>query len=77
MKLLRETRTLKVKAVSSLRIAMQAFNSFDDDGRITTVLLHLQHACEMLLKAVLIQNKANVFDKVTGRSISFDRSLGL
>lgn len=77
MKLLRETRTLKVKAVSSLRIGMQAFNSFDDDGRITTVLLHLQHACEMLLKAVLIQNKANVFDKVTGRSISFDRSLGL
>ncbi|OSN35972.1 hypothetical protein BV321_02027 [Pseudomonas syringae pv. actinidiae] len=41
MKLLRETRTLKVKAVSSLRIGMQAFNSFDDDGRITTVLLHL------------------------------------
>lgn len=77
MKLLREARTLKIKAVSSLRIGMQAFNSFDDDGRITTVLLHLQHACEMLLKAVLVQNKAKVFDKVTGRSITFDRSLGL
>ncbi|MBY8973062.1 hypothetical protein J1G33_21970 [Pseudomonas sp. P867] len=77
MKLLRDARTLKIKAVSSLRIGMQSFNSFDDDGRITTVLLHLQHACEMLLKAVLVQNKAKVFDKVTGRSISFDKSLGL
>lgn len=77
MKLVRDARTLKSKALSSLRTGMQAFNSFDDDGRITTVLLHLQHACEMLLKAVLVQNKANVFDKVTGRSISFDKSLGL
>lgn len=77
MKLLREARTLKAKAVSSLRTGMQAFNSFDDDGRITTVLLHLQHACEMLLKAVLVQNKAKVFDKETGRSITFDKSLGL
>lgn len=77
MKLLRETRTLKAKAVSSLRIGMQAFNSFDDDGRITTVLLHLQHGCEMLLKAVLVQHKVNVFDKLTGRSISFDKSLRL
>ena len=77
MKLLREARTLKAKAISSLRTGMQAFNSFDDDGRITTVLLHLQHACEMLLKAVLVQNKAKVFDNITGRSISFDKSLGL
>lgn len=39
---LREARTLKVKAVSSLRIGIQVFNSFEDDGRITTALLHLQ-----------------------------------
>lgn len=77
MKLVRDARTLKAKALSSLRTGMQAFNSFNEDGRITTVLLHLQHACEMLLKAVLVQNQANVFDKVTGRSISFDKSVGL
>lgn len=77
MKLVRDARTLKTKALCSLRTGMQAFNSFDDDGRITTVLLHLQHACEMLLKAVLVQNKAKVFDKEAGRSISFDRCLGL
>jgi|GEM_PF-6178964 len=77
MKLVRDARTLKGKALCSLRTGMQAFNSFDDDGRITTVLLHLQHACEMLLKAVLVQNQAKVFDKEAGRSISFDKCLGL
>ncbi len=77
MKLVREARTLKSKAISSLRVGMQAFNSFDEDGRVTTVLLHLQHACEMLLKAVLVQNRAKVFDKLTGRSITFEKCLGL
>ena len=77
MKLVRDSRTLKTKALSSLRTGMQAFNSFDDDGRITTVLLHLQHACEMLLKAVLVQNQAKVFDKEAGRSITFEKCLGL
>ena len=77
MTLVRDARTLKSKAISSLRTGMQSFNSFDEDGRVTTVLLHLQHACEMLLKAVLVQNKAKVFDKLTGRSISFEKCLGL
>jgi len=77
MKLVRDARTLKTKAIGSLRTAMTAFNSFDDDGRVTMVLMHLQHACEMLLKAVLSQRKAAVFDKETGRSIGFERCLGL
>lgn len=77
MKLVRDARTLKAKAIGSLRTAMTAFNSYDDDGRVTMVLMHLQHACEMLLKAVLVQKKARVFDKGTGRSIGFERCLGL
>ncbi len=56
---------------------MTAFNSYDDDGRVTIVLMHLQHACEMLLKAVLVQRKARVFDKDSGRSIGFEKCLGL
>lgn len=77
VKLVRDARTLRAKSIGSLRIAMTAFNSFDDDGRVTMVLMHLQHACEMLLKAVLCQRKANVFDKESGRSIGFERCLGL
>jgi hypothetical protein len=56
---------------------MATFNSYEEDGRITSVLLHLQHAGEMLLKAVLCQNKAKVFDKKTGKSLGFEKCLGL
>lgn len=77
MKLIRDARTLSLKAISSLRIAMTTFNSYDEDGRVTSVLLHLQHAGEMLLKAVLCQKKAKVFDKETGKSVGFEKCLRL
>ena len=56
---------------------MTAFNSYDDAGRVTTVLMHSQHACEMLLKAVLVQGKTKVFDKDSGKSIGFEKCLRL
>lgn len=77
MKLVRDAKTLKRNAIHSLRAAISAFNSFEDQGRITSVLLHSQHSCEMLLKAVLSQNKEKVFDRKTGKSIGFERCLGL
>lgn len=77
MPLVRDARTLKSKAICSLRIAMTSFNSYDEDGRVTSVLLHLQHAVEMLLKAVLCQRKAKVFDKETGKSMGFEKCLRL
>ncbi|WP_241249758.1 DUF3644 domain-containing protein [Rhodococcus sp. X156] len=75
MKLRNDTRHLKFKAISSMRSAMTAFNSPDDDGRVTRVLLHLQHAFEMLLKAALVQDKRPVFDKNTGRSVGFEKCI--
>jgi hypothetical protein len=77
VKLVWDARTLRTKAICSLKIAMPAFNSFDDNGRVTTVLLHLQHACEMLLKAVLAQKRVKVVDKDTGKSVDFEKSLRL
>jgi hypothetical protein len=77
VKLVRDARTLKAKSVSSLKTAMSAFNSYDDEGRITLVLMNLQHACEMLLKAILSQRKVKVFEKTTGKTIGFERCLGL
>ena len=72
-----EARVLKRKAVWSLVTATEAFNSPHDDGRTTKVLLHLQHSFEMLLKAVLVQAGASVFDPKTGRSIGFDACVNL
>jgi hypothetical protein len=77
MSLLRDAKTLKDKAIASLKIAMATFNSYDDEGRICSALLHLQHASEMLLKAVLVQNKVDVFDKKSRTSIGFDKCVRL
>lgn len=76
MKLVRDAKTLKVKAIASLKIGMATFNSYEEDGRITSVLLHLEHACEILLKTVFVQNRGAVFDKRTGKSIGFEELCG-
>ena len=77
MRLRREASKLKAKAVASLRRSARAFNDLDEDGRTSTVLLHLQHAFEMLLKASLTQKNVTVFDPKTGRSVGFERCLNL
>lgn len=68
---------LKRKALASLTWAVEAFNSPHDEGRTTRVLLHLQHSFEMLIKAALVQAGERVFDRQTGRSIGFNKCLGL
>jgi hypothetical protein len=65
------------KSLASMRRAIGAFNGMDDDGRQSAVLLHLQHAAEMLLKAALSEKKVKVFDSRSGRSIGFERCLAL
>jgi hypothetical protein len=77
MKLRREARTLKAKALCSLRRAVTAFNSCDDDGRVTCVLLHMQHAAEMLLKAILVQHRVKVFDPQKQMSLGFEKCVNL
>ena len=77
MKLKQEARVLRKKALSSLTAATTALNSPVDDGRVTLVLLSLQHAFEMLLKAALVQNGVSVFDKKLGRSLGFEKCVNL
>lgn len=72
MKLRSSARILKKKALSSMRLSVSAFNSMSEDGRATSVLLHVQHAFEMLLKAALNQAQVKVFDPKTGRSLGFE-----
>jgi hypothetical protein len=77
VRLHREPRGLQAKAIDSLRRAAEAFNSFHEDGRPTTVLLHLQHSFEMLLKSALLQRRIPIFDAELGRSIGFKKCLNL
>ena len=69
-------RVLRGKAIASLRAGVAAFNGLDDAGRTTAVLLSLQHAFEMLLKAILeVKKDKGVFDKRSQKSISLDRAI--
>lgn len=77
MKLKRDARTLKAKAIASLKRGLEAFNNHDDDGRPETVLLMLQHASEMLTKALLVQYGQSVFDKEKGISIGIEKALSI
>jgi hypothetical protein len=72
VKLKQEARVLRGKALSSLTVAVAAFNSPHEEGRTTQVLLFLQHAFEMLLKAALVQHGVAVFDRKLGRSLGFE-----
>lgn len=73
----RDSRLLRAKALASLRRAAAAFNDFNEDGRVTSVLLHLQHSFEMLLKAGLREKGTRVFDRGKGRSIGFGKCVRL
>ena len=77
MKLRRDARRLKQKAISSLVIGLEAFNGFSSDGRQTTILLHFQHAVEMLVKASLVQKKINILDKDKDHQAGFKKCLSL
>jgi hypothetical protein len=77
MKFRREARSLKAKAICSLRRSTAAFNDWSEDGRTTCVLLHMQHAAEMLLKAILVQKKVKVFDPAKHTSIGFAKCVNL
>lgn len=69
-------RVLRGKALASLRTGVAAFNGLDSDGRTTSVLLSLQHAFEMLLKAILEAKKdKGVFDKRSQKSISLEKAI--
>lgn len=73
----REAKVLQLKALASLCRSADAFNCSSEDGRVTSTLLLLQHAFEMLLKAALVQRRQTVMDPHTGRSYGFEKCVNL
>lgn len=71
-----DVRTLRAKAIASLRTGVVAFNGLEEDARVTRVLLHLQHAFEMLLKAALLAaGDQAVFDKKKRMAIGMEAAV--
>lgn len=68
----KEARLLKAKATSSVILAVEHFNSLSDVGRTDVVLMLLDHAFEMLLKASIIHRGGRIRDPGQKNTIGFD-----
>lgn len=73
----KEARTLHGKAVDSLVIAVDHFNRAWDRGRTEAVLIMLDRAFELLLKAIIVHRGGNIRDASlkVGTTIGFDACL--
>ncbi len=68
----REARLLLNKAVDSLIVSVEHFNRADDRGRTSTVLILVDHAFEMLLKAALLHRGGRIRERRARETIGFD-----
>ncbi len=68
----KEVKLLHTKAVSSLVLSVEHFNAVSDRGRVEAVLILLDHAFEMLLKAALLHRGAKIRERRAKQTIGFD-----
>jgi hypothetical protein len=68
----REVRLLHGKALDSLVLSIEHFNRPDDRGRVSTVLILLDHAFEMLLKASILHRGGKIRDRKARETLGFD-----
>lgn len=73
----RRTRLLKQTAVESLTLAIEVFNRPSPSARTQGVLLNLHHSLEMLLKAAIWEDRAELQPKSGGNSYSLRECLGV
>lgn len=68
----REVRLLHGKALDSLILSIEHFNRPDDRGRVSTVLILLDHGFEMLLKAAILHRGGRIRDRRSRETLGFD-----
>jgi hypothetical protein len=68
----REARLLLEKACDSLVLSIELFNRPHDRGRVSSTLIQLDHAFEMLLKAAIVHRGGRIRDKRAKETIGFD-----
>src|SRR5690606_7153654 len=67
----KEAKRLYQKAIDSLTLSIELFNRPNDCGRIHGVLIFLDHAFEMLLKASIIHKGGKIREKRAKETIGF------
>jgi hypothetical protein len=68
----REPKILLNKALDSLIVSINCFNSPWDRGRIEAFLIMMDHSFEMLLKAAILHRRGKIIDKGAKNTIGFD-----
>jgi len=68
----REARLLLDKAIDSLILSVEHFNRADDRGRVSSVLILLDHGFEMLLKASILHRGGRIREPRARETIGFD-----
>jgi hypothetical protein len=69
-----EVHMYKQKATDSLVLVVEFFNRPHDTGRLPSVLLHLNHSVEMLLKSILLNHNENI-RKDNGHTIELSKCI--
>lgn len=68
----REAKLLLNKACDSLLLSIELFNRPLDRGRVSGVLIQLDHSFEMLLKAAILDRGGRIRDRGAKETIGFD-----
>jgi hypothetical protein len=68
----REASLLLAKACDSLILSIELFNRPHDRGRISSTLIQLDHAFEMLMKASILHRGGRIREKRARETIGFD-----
>ena len=72
----REVKYFLTKAVDSLVLSMEHYNRPSDRGRVHAVLILVDHAFEMLLKAGIIHRGGKIWKRGENQTIGFNECLG-
>lgn len=73
----RKTRQLREFALESLTLAVEVFNRPTPLARVSGVMLPLQHALEMLFKAIIFEDRGTLYAKKAKVTYSFAECLGI
>jgi hypothetical protein len=68
----REAKLLLSNAVEALVLGIELFNRPSDRGRVEAVLIHLDHAFEMLLKSAILHKGGRIRERGQPNTVGFD-----
>lgn len=73
----KKTRLLLERSKDSIVLSIELFNRPSDQGRVEGVLLYLDHAFEMLLKAVVLEKTGRIRSPRDKFNYGFDKCLNI